>query len=79
MYQDQVTGKAIMLSLAYGEEQSKQSQVHLPEVCYPAQGSASSTARRRTSETPVGAIPVKRLEARLGNRNEPITYWIRIR
>lgn len=78
VYQDQVTGKAIMLSLAYGEEQSKQSQVHLPEVCYPAQGFRILNSKAEDLETPVGAIPVKRLEARLGNRNEPITYWIRI-
>mgnify|MGYP000496771242 CR=1 FL=1 len=38
VYLDSTTGKTVMLSLAYGEEQNKQSQVHLPEVCYPAQG-----------------------------------------
>lgn len=38
VYVDSITGKMVMLSLAYGERQDKQSQVHLPEVCYPAQG-----------------------------------------
>ena len=78
VYRDSITGKTIMLSLAYGEEQNKQSQVHLPEVCYPAQGFQMRSARNEVLATAVGQIPVKRLEARLGARNEPITYWIRI-
>jgi EpsI family protein len=77
VYRDSITGKTIMLSLAYGEEQNKQSQVHLPEVCYPAQGFQMRSARNELLTTPVGEIPVKRLEATLGARNEPITYWIR--
>lgn len=78
MYRDTMTGKTIMLSLAYGEEQNKQSQVHLPEVCYPAQG--FQLRRARNDELLLGelVVPIKRLEASLGARHEPITYWIRI-
>lgn len=78
VYLDSVTGKTIMLSLAYGEEQNKQSQVHLPEVCYPAQGFQMRRARDEQLKTSHGLLPIKRLEATLGARNEPITYWIRI-
>lgn len=78
VYVDTATGKTVMLSLAYGEEQNKQSQVHLPEVCYPAQGFQLKAARKDLLATAFGDIPVKRLEAHLGSRNEPITYWIRI-
>ncbi|MCW5640843.1 MAG: EpsI family protein [Rhodoferax sp.] len=78
VYLDSVTGKTIMLSLAYGEEQNKQSQVHLPEVCYPAQGFQMRRASDEQLKTDLGVLPIKRLEASLGSRNEPITYWIRI-
>lgn len=78
VYQDAQTGKTVMLSVAYGEEQNKQSQVHLPEVCYPAQGFQLRGARLELLPTPIGDIPIKRLEASLGARHEPITYWIRL-
>jgi len=78
VYLDAQTGKTVMLSVAYGEEQNKQSQVHLPEVCYPAQGFQMQGARYEQLPTPIGNIPIKRLEANLGNRHEPITYWIRL-
>lgn len=78
VYRDTSTGSTIMLSVAYGEEQNKQSQVHLPEVCYPAQGFQMRGAHNEILTTPVGQVPLRRLEASLGARNEPITYWIRI-
>jgi len=78
VYRDATTGKTIMLSLAYGEEQNKQSQVHLPEVCYPAQGFQMRNSHNAELTTLEGTLPIKRLEASLGARNEPITYWIRI-
>lgn len=78
VYIDATTGKTIMLSVAYGEEQNKQSQVHLPEVCYPAQGFQMRGARNDELAYAQGNLPVKRLEASLGSRHEPITYWIRI-
>jgi EpsI family protein len=77
-YQDSQTGRVVMLSLAYGGVQSKQSQVHRPEVCYPAQGFQIETSRKGVVATSLGEIPVQRLFARLGPRSEPITYWIRI-
>ncbi len=78
VYLDTRSGKTVMLSVAYGEEQNKQSQVHLPEVCYPAQGFQLQRARMDEISVLQIVLPIKRLEARLGNRNEPITYWIRI-
>lgn len=77
-YIDTKTGKIIMLSAAYGEEQNKQSQVHLPEVCYPAQGFEIIKSRKDEISTRFGKLPVKRVLAKSGNRIEPITYWIRI-
>jgi EpsI family protein len=71
-------GNRVMLSIAYGGDQSKSLQLHLPEVCYVAQGFQMLKSRPDTLGTPFGALPVKRLVARLDRRNEPITYWITI-
>jgi len=71
-------GERVMLSLAYGGEQSDRLQVHKPEVCYGAQG--FDVASRGYAELDVarGALPVKRLYAVSGARHEPITYWITV-
>lgn len=69
-------GYRIMLSVAYGANQSDGLQVHYPEICYPAQGFEVTDKQRGTLATPWGAIPVKRLETNLsGERYEPVTYW----
>ena len=69
-------GERIMLSVAYGGDQSDATSAHRPEGCYPGQGfeiSASSTVQLTTAFQP---LRVRRLVARLGGRVEPITYWI---
>lgn len=71
-------GYRIMLSIAYGSDQSDQNQVHKPEVCYPAQGFMLKNKRHEQLATPNGNIPVTRIEASLGPRNEPVTYWITV-
>lgn len=71
-------GQRVMLSIAYGGDQSKQLQLHLPEVCYVAQGFEMVKEQRGQMSTPFGDVPVKRLVARLNARNEPITYWVTI-
>ena len=71
-------GQRVMLSIAYGGEQSKSLQIHLPEVCYVAQGFAMMKEGEGVLPTRFGEVPVKRLVARLQERNEPITYWITI-
>ena len=69
-------GYRIMLSLAYGANQSDALQFHYPEVCYPAQGFAVTSSHSGTLVTSMGSIAVKRLETNLaGQRFEPVTYW----
>ncbi|WP_439538025.1 exosortase-associated protein EpsI, B-type [Methyloversatilis sp.] len=69
-------GYRIMLSIAYGEDQRDGNQLHYPEVCYPAQGFQVITNRKAILNTPLGDIPIKRLETHLSQqRYEPITYW----
>lgn len=71
-------GQRIMLSVAYGGDQSDSMQVHRPEVCYAAQGFQILGELRGELSTPFGSLPVKRLLARQGGRVEPITYWITV-
>lgn len=70
-------GQRIMLSIAYGGDQSKTLQVHKPEVCYASQGFQVGEMTKTELDTAIGQIPVMHLVAKQGARNEPITYWIR--
>lgn len=71
-------GYAIMLSIAYGSDQSDALQVHKPEVCYPAQGFVLEKKERASILVGDGTVPVTRLMTTLGARHEPITYWTTI-
>jgi len=71
-------GRRIMLSIAYGGDQSKELQVHRPEVCYTAQGFQVLKNGQDTLSTAFGTLPVKRLVTVRGERSEPITYWIMV-
>lgn len=68
-------GDRIMLSIAYGADQSDAKQLHYPEVCYPAQGFQLVSNQAGELKTDFGAIPVRRLYTVLGMRAEPLTYW----
>ncbi|MFL9710295.1 exosortase-associated protein EpsI, B-type [Methylobacillus sp. Pita1] len=68
-------GDFIMISIAYGDEQSDTNQVHIPDVCYPAQGFQLVSSKRDIVRTGQGEIRVKRLFTKLGSRSEPLTYW----
>jgi EpsI family protein len=69
-------GYRIMLSVAYGGDQSDATRAHMPEVCYPAQGfqiTANNSGQITLDNRPVA---VRYLMSKYGNRNEPITYWM---
>jgi len=71
-------GERIMLSIAYGRNQSTDLQVHRPEICYAAGGFDVGKMTKTFVDTTIGRIPVMHLVAKQGIRNEPITYWIRV-
>ena len=71
-------GYRIMLSIAYGSDQSDSMQLHKPEVCYPAQGFILHKKQAGTLALQTGEIPVTRILTSLGQRSEPITYWTTI-
>jgi EpsI family protein len=75
-YVHTATGKRIMLSVAYGGDQSDATRAHRPEVCYPAQGFQIRAADVGRVTLPDRSFDARRLVAALGNRTEPITYWI---
>lgn len=70
------TGDRVMLSVAYGGDQSDGMSVHLPEVCYPAQGFELEGKRSVTLKLDGRDVPAQRLLTRLGSRMEPVTYWM---
>ncbi len=71
-------GYRIMLSIAYGNDQSDSMQMHKPEVCYPAQGFTLHNKQTGNLTVANGLIPVTRILTSLGQRSEPVTYWTTI-
>jgi EpsI family protein len=70
-------GERVMLSIAYGSDQSNEATaVHRPEFCYSAQGFRVDRAVPHTLSIAGTQVPAQRLVARLGQRTEPITYWV---
>jgi EpsI family protein len=73
------SGNRVMLSISYGGNQGNDEfQVHRPEYCYVAQGFELQSVLDDMLSTSMGKIAVRRLEAKQGRRNEPITYWVTV-
>lgn len=77
-YVHRATGERVMLSVAYGGDQSDGTRAHRPEVCYPAQGFAVISNHESTMQTASHPIRVRQLVAKLGGRIEPISYWVTV-
>ena len=69
-------GQRIMLSVAYGGDQSDATRAHRPEVCYPAQGFQIKGSSTGIVQGAGRDIKVRQLVAQMGGRIEPITYWV---
>lgn len=70
-------GQRVMLSIAYGSDQSNEATaVHRPEFCYSAQGFRVRGAGTASLAIGGSQVPVARVVAQLGQRIEPITYWV---
>ncbi|EOA03329.1 exopolysaccharide methanolan synthase [Herbaspirillum frisingense GSF30] len=73
-------GQMVMLALAYANEQTQDVKIHLPEVCYVAQGFKLRDEQRvempmRGQDHPIAA---SRFVATQKNRVEAVSYWVRI-
>ena len=71
-------GERIMLSVAYGGDQSDATRAHRPEVCYPAQGFQIIASQTGVIDTPAHPLRVRQLVAKAGGRIEPISYWVTV-
>lgn len=70
-------GQRVMLSLAYGKDQNSNSTAaHRPEFCYTAQGFTVTRLADAELKLDTVSIPAARLVGVIGQRNEPITYWV---
>lgn len=78
IYHERQTGAAIMLLVAYGDTQSDMLQLHRPEACYPAVGFTLVSTQPGTLAFRETAIPIRRVVARMGDRQENIVYWARL-
>jgi EpsI family protein len=71
------SGDRIMLSIAYGSDQSNEATaVHRPEFCYSAQGFRVKSLGEDRLKVGNTMVPVAKVLAHLGRRNEPIIYWV---
>lgn len=68
-------GDRVMLSVAYGGDQSDGTRAHRPDVCYPAQGFEILQREAGSVQLAGQQLPVLHMLARLGQRIEPVTYW----
>lgn len=68
-------GQRLMLSVAYGRQQSVGLQMHRPEVCYRAGGFQVRDVAPATLQVAGRELPVTHLLAHMEGRTEPITYW----
>lgn len=68
-------GQRIMLSVAYGGDQSDATRAHRPDVCYPAQGFEILSNREFHITVDGSEMPVRHMLAKQGQRYEPVTFW----
>ena len=72
------TGRQIMLSIAYGKDQNRDTQMHPPEACYRSQGFRVDRLTPENIRTKHVELPAVRMESVMGLRQEPVTYWMRV-
>lgn len=73
------TGRVLMLSIAYGRDQSNDTQLHTPEQCYPAQGFKVMERLDVSVPSAFGEIKSVQMKTYMGtDRVEPLTYFVRV-
>lgn len=71
------SGYRVMMSVAYGGDKGGGGMsIHRPEICYPAQGFRISASKIEPARFEGREFDVRRLSTYLGNRREPVTYWV---
>jgi len=72
------TGDQVMLAIAYAREQRQDVKLHLPEICYPAQGYKVLQLMPVPLAIDGTTLPGKHMLASGNGRLEAVTYWTRI-
>lgn len=69
-------GERMMVTVAYGRDQSDGFKVHRPEVCYAAQGFEVKAPEPGVLNLGGRAIEVINVDTHKESRFEPVTYWM---
>jgi EpsI family protein len=77
-YLHKPSGRQVMLSLAYGDNQTFSKQLHRPESCYSSQGFKIESMHEEVLKTSIFPISVWRMTASRSSSLEQVTYFIRI-
>jgi EpsI family protein len=77
-YLHKPSGRQVMLSVAYGDNQTFSKQLHRPESCYSSQGFTVENLNEEVLKTPSFPISVRRMTALRSSTLEQVTYFIRI-
>jgi EpsI family protein len=77
-YLHKPSGRQVMLSLAYGDNQTFSKQLHRPESCYSSQGFKIESMHEEVLKTSIFPISVWRMTASRSSILEQVTYFIRI-
>ena len=77
-YVQKSTGRRLVLSLAYGDNQTYSKQLHFPETCYHAQGFEVLALHNEKMLANGHAIEMKRMTAQMRDRVDQVSYFIRI-
>lgn len=71
-------GERIMVSIAYGSQQTQKLKAHRQEVCYAAQGFEIRDVVHEKVRVAGSEITVTRMYAVSRARHEPVTYWFTV-
>lgn len=77
-YVQEGSGRRLMLSLAYGDNQTFSKQLHRPEACYSSQGFLIQQLHSEQILANGQAIEMQRMTAQVNDRLEQVSYFIRI-
>ncbi|CAD5369192.1 EpsI family protein [Rubrivivax sp. A210] len=78
VYVHKPTGRQLLLSLAYGKDQTRDTQLHPPEACYRSQGFRVDRLQPEDITAGTLTLPAMRMDTVMGLRREYVTYWIRV-
>jgi EpsI family protein len=77
-YLHKPSGRKVMLSIAYGDNQTFSKQLHRPEACYSSQGFIIENLYEDVLKTSSFPISVNRMTGSQRSIIEQVTYFIRI-